>query len=95
MAKRGSTVISPLSVTIDFGMVNNGAAGTTHDEINKALGYKEGAVEGLNTYNGYYDICFINTMFLSAVIPIYGGPGHYIITFTLPSGQQYQGEFDV
>ena len=52
-------------------------------------------VEVFNTSNGYYDSDFVNTLFLSAVIPICGGPGHYIITFTLPSGQQYGGEFDV
>lgn len=52
-------------------------------------------VEVFNTSNGYYDSGFINTLFLSAVIPICGGPGHYIITFTLPSGQRYGGEFDV
>lgn len=52
-------------------------------------------VEVLNTFTGYYDSGYINTLLLSAIIPITGGPGHYIITFTLPSGQQYQGEFDV
>ena len=52
-------------------------------------------VEVLNTFTGYYDSGFINTQFLSAIVPVTGGPGHYIITFTLPSGQQYQGEFDV
>ncbi|MBQ6301149.1 MAG: hypothetical protein IJK75_01995 [Bacteroidales bacterium] len=52
-------------------------------------------VEVLNTFTGLYDSGFIDTQFLSAIIPVTGGPGHYIITFTLPSGQQYQGEFDV
>ena len=52
-------------------------------------------VEVLNTTNGYYDSGHIQTWPLSAIIPISGGPGHYIITFTLPSWQQYQGEFDV
>ena len=50
LANGGSTVISPLSVTIDFGMVNNGASGETRDEINKVLGYKEGSVEALNSF---------------------------------------------
>ena len=45
-----STVISPLSVTVDFGMVNNGAVGDTRDEINRVLGYKEGTVDGLNAF---------------------------------------------
>lgn len=61
--------------------------------FNQNLGEIE--VEVLNTFTGYYDSGYINTLFLSAIIPITGGPGHYIITFTLPSGQQYQGEFDV
>lgn len=52
-------------------------------------------VEVLNTISGYYDFGYIQTWPLSAIIPISGGPGHYIITFTLPSGQQYQGEFEV
>lgn len=45
-----STLISPLSVTIDFGMVNNGAVGDTRDEINRVLGYREGTVDGLNNF---------------------------------------------
>ena len=49
-AKGGSTLISPLSVTVDFGMVNNGAVGDTRDEINRVLGYKEGTVDGLNAF---------------------------------------------
>jgi hypothetical protein len=61
--------------------------------FNQNLGEIE--VEVLNTFTGYYDSGFINTQFLSAIVPVTGGPGHYIITFTLPSGQQYQGEFDV
>lgn len=52
-------------------------------------------VEVLNTISGYYDSGFIDTQYLSAVIPISGGPGHYIILFTLPSGQRYKGEFDI
>ena len=52
-------------------------------------------VEVLNITHGYYDFGYIQTWPLSAIIPISGGPGHYIITFTLPSWQQYQGEFDV
>lgn len=52
-------------------------------------------VEVLNTISGYYNYGFVDTQFLSAVIPISGGPGHYIITFTLLSGQQYRGEFDI
>ena len=49
-AEGESTLISPLSITIDFGMVNNGAVGETRDEINRVLGYREGSVEGLNAF---------------------------------------------
>lgn len=52
-------------------------------------------VEVMNTTNGYYDSGSIQTWPLYAIIPISGGPGHYIILFTLPSGQQYKGEFDI
>ena len=50
MEKGKSTVISPLSVTMDFGMVSNGATGKTRDEISNVLGYKDGSVEGLNSF---------------------------------------------
>ena len=43
-------LISPLSVTIDFGMVNNGAAGATREEISRVLGYQESSVDGLNAF---------------------------------------------
>lgn len=49
-AEGKSLVISPLSVTIDFGMVNNGAVGTTQQEIYETLGFKESSVEGLNAF---------------------------------------------
>lgn len=49
-AEGKSLVISPLSVTIDFGMVNNGAVGTTQQEIYETLGFKEGSVDGLNAF---------------------------------------------
>ena len=45
-----STLISPLSVTMDFGMVSNGAAGKTRDEISNVLGYKDGSVDVLNSF---------------------------------------------
>lgn len=49
-SKGESLLISPLSVTIDFGMVNNGAVGQTQREIYETLGYKESSVEGLNDF---------------------------------------------
>lgn len=48
--KGKSTLISPLSVTVDFGMVNNGARGGTQDEINRVLGYEEGSVDDFNAF---------------------------------------------
>lgn len=41
LEKGKSMLLSPLSVTFAFGMVNNGAVGTTRDEINKTLGFGE------------------------------------------------------
>ena len=52
-------------------------------------------VEVLNSTTGGYSSLSADTQFLYAVIPITLGSGHYIITFTLPSGRQYGGEFDV
>lgn len=52
-------------------------------------------VEVLNSTTGGYSYTLIDTQFLYSVIPITLGSGHYIIIFTLPSGQQYQGEFNV
>ena len=48
--KGQNLLISPLSVTIDFGMVNNGAVGKTQQEIYETLGYKDGSVDGLNDF---------------------------------------------
>ena len=52
-------------------------------------------VEVLNSSTGGYSSTFVDTQFLYSAIPITLGSGHYIITFTLLSGQQYQGEFNV
>ena len=52
-------------------------------------------VEVLNTTTGGYVSDFVDTQFLYATIPITMGLGHYILLFTLPSGRQYKGEFDV
>ncbi len=52
-------------------------------------------VEVMNTTTGGYDSGTIDTQFLYATVPITMGPGHYIILFTLPSGQRYKGEFDI
>ena len=52
-------------------------------------------VEVMNTTTGGYDSVMIDTQFLSATVPINMGAGHYIILFTLPSGQRYKGELDI
>ena len=51
-------------------------------------------VEVMNTTSGGYDSGTIDSQFLSATFPITMGPGHYLILFTLPSGQRYKGELD-
>ena len=52
-------------------------------------------VEVLNTTTGGYDSGTVDTQFLYAAVPITMGPGHYLILFTLPSGQRYKGELDI
>jgi hypothetical protein len=44
-------------------------------------------------YEGIILQTSIETASLSAVIPFAGGPGDYTITFSLPSGKVYYGEF--
>ena len=51
-------------------------------------------VELLNSNFLGYTFLIIDTNILSAIIPV-NTSGHFIITFTLSSGLQYQGEFDV
>lgn len=45
-----SFVVSPLSVSFLLGMINNGAQGTTQQEIVSALGFSDSNVEEANTY---------------------------------------------
>ena len=45
-----STVISPLSITFALGMMNNGAAGQTQQEINDVLGFGEAGADGINQF---------------------------------------------
>ena len=52
-------------------------------------------VEVMNTTTGGYDSDTVDTQFLYAAVPITMGPGHYLILFTLPSGQRYKGELDI
>ena len=60
--------------------------------FNNSLGEIEVAL--MNTSSWGYDFRIIDTQYLFAIIPLTLGSGHYLILFTLPSGQQYQGEFD-
>ena len=43
-------VISPLSVTYALGMLNNGAAGVTREEICQTLGFGETGADGINAF---------------------------------------------
>jgi serpin B len=45
-----NVVLSPLSVSLAFSMVNNGAAGTTREEIQKVLGFEGYGAADINSY---------------------------------------------
>lgn len=45
-----SSVISPLSITYALGMLNNGAAGQTQQEINQTLGFGEAGADAINAF---------------------------------------------
>ena len=45
-----SSIISPLSITYALGMLNNGAAGQTQQEINNTLGFGQVGAEGINAF---------------------------------------------
>lgn len=45
-----STVLSPLSITYALGMLNNGAAGKTQQEINQTLGFGEAGADAINSF---------------------------------------------
>ena len=45
-----SFVYSPLSITYVLGMVNDAAEGTTRQELEQALGFREGSVQAVNEY---------------------------------------------
>ena len=47
-----SQILSPISITYALGMLNNGAAGETQQEINKVLGFSETGAEGINMFCG-------------------------------------------
>ena len=43
-------ILSPLSITYALGMLNNGAAGETQEQINKTLGFGDTGAEGINKF---------------------------------------------
>ena len=45
-----SQVVSPLSITYDLGLLNNGAAGLTRQEICDVLGFGEAGADGVNQF---------------------------------------------
>jgi len=45
-----SQILSPISITYALGMLNNGAAGVTQQEINKVLGFSETGAAGINDF---------------------------------------------
>ena len=47
-----STIVSPISITFALGMLNNGAAGETQQQINNVLGFGVAGAEGINTFCG-------------------------------------------
>ena len=48
--KNESIIVSPISITYALGMLNNGAAGDTQDQINKVLGFGNTGVDGINDF---------------------------------------------
>ena len=46
----GSFIVSPLSITYALGMMNNGAAGQTQQEINEVLGFGDAGADAINTF---------------------------------------------
>ena len=45
-----SMIFSPLSITFALGMMNNGAAGQTQQEINEVLGFGEAGADAINQF---------------------------------------------
>ncbi len=45
-----SIIMSPLSITYALGMLNNGAAGQTQQEINQVLGFGKAGADGINQF---------------------------------------------
>ena len=45
-----SEIVSPISITYALGMLNNGAAGETLEQINKVLGFDKTGADGINEF---------------------------------------------
>ena len=45
-----SSIMSPLSITFALGLMNNGAAGQTLEEINRTLGFGEAGADAINSF---------------------------------------------
>ena len=48
--EKESQILSPISITYALGMLNNGAAGETQQQINKVLGFGETGARGINDF---------------------------------------------
>ena len=48
--KEKSIILSPISITYALGMLNNGAAGETQQQINQVLGFGETGADGINDF---------------------------------------------
>ncbi len=48
--EKASQIFSPLSITYALGMLNNGAAGETQEQINKVLGFSDTGASGINEF---------------------------------------------
>ena len=50
VASEESEIVSPISITYALGMLNNGAAGETQEQINKVLGFSKTGADGINEF---------------------------------------------
>ena len=48
--KNNSIIVSPISITYALGMLNNGAAGNTQEQINKVLGFGDTGADDINDF---------------------------------------------
>ena len=48
--EKESQILSPISITYALGMLNNGAAGETQQQIDKVLGFSDAGADGINDF---------------------------------------------